>query len=77
MKVSAVVSQVEGRWLAECEEVDLAGEGATKDEAVATLRAALEDYFHRAEAVAPPTDAARDAIEIVLLGEDAGRDRPA
>jgi hypothetical protein len=70
VKVSAVVSKVEGRWLAECEEVDLAGEGATKEEAVATLRAALDEYFHRAEAVAPPSDAPREAIEIVLLGED-------
>ncbi|HEY4014549.1 MAG TPA: hypothetical protein VGM06_14505 [Polyangiaceae bacterium] len=70
MKVSAVVSKVEGGWVAECEEVDLAGEGTTRDEALATLRAALEDYFHRAEAVAPPTDAPREAIEIVVVGEE-------
>jgi predicted RNase H-like HicB family nuclease len=70
VKVSAVVSKVEGGWVAECEEVDLAGEGTTRDEALATLRAALEDYFHRAEAVAPPTDAPREAIEIVVVGEE-------
>jgi len=70
VKVSAVVSKVEDRWLAECEEVDLAGEGATRDEALSTLRSALEEYFQRAEAVAPPSDAPREAIEIVVLGDD-------
>jgi predicted RNase H-like HicB family nuclease len=69
VKVSAVVSRVEGRWLAECAEVDLAGEGATREEALATLRTALDEYFHRAEAVAPPSDAPHEAIEIVVAGE--------
>jgi hypothetical protein len=70
VKVSAVVSKVEGGWLAECEDVDLAGEGPTREAALSTLRTALEEYFHRSEAVAPPTDAPRETIEIVVLGED-------
>jgi predicted RNase H-like HicB family nuclease len=66
MKVSAVLTQADGVWLAECEEVDRTGEGKTPDEAVASLRQALEEYFE-VEAVAPPADAAPEAIEIVIL----------
>ncbi|HZU83724.1 MAG TPA: hypothetical protein VE987_12440 [Polyangiaceae bacterium] len=68
MKVSAVVSKVGARWLAQCEEVDRAGEGATADEALASLRQALEEYFGSAEAVAPPPDRPREPIEIVVVG---------
>jgi hypothetical protein len=68
VKVSAVVSHVQDRWLAECEEVDLAGEGSTPDEALASLRSALEEYFGHAEAVAPPSAASSEPIEIVIIG---------
>jgi hypothetical protein len=68
MKVSAVVSNVGNRWLAQCEEVDRAGEGATPEEALASLRVALEEYFGSAEAVAPPPERPREPIEIVVIG---------
>jgi predicted RNase H-like HicB family nuclease len=68
MKVSAVVSQVGGRWLAQCEEVDRAGEGSTPDEAIACLRQALDEYFGHAEAVAPPPQQSHEPIEIVVIG---------
>jgi hypothetical protein len=66
MKVSAVLTQTAGRWVAQCEEVDRSGEGTTADEAVACLREALRDYFD-VEAVAPPPEPVREAIEIVVL----------
>jgi predicted RNase H-like HicB family nuclease len=66
MKVSAVLTQASGLWVAECEEVDRTGEGKTPDEAVASLRQALEEYFE-VEAVAPPPNAVPEAIEIVIL----------
>jgi predicted RNase H-like HicB family nuclease len=65
MKVSAVLTEASGTWVAECEEVDRTGEGRTPDEAVASLREALEEYF-AVEAVAPPPGAGADAIEIVV-----------
>jgi hypothetical protein len=68
VKVSAVLSRVDDRWLAECEEVELAGEGATREQALDALRAALVDYFGRAEAVAPPSEPRHEAIEIVVVG---------
>jgi predicted RNase H-like HicB family nuclease len=68
MKVSAVLTQTAGSWLAHCEEVDRAGEGRTPDEALASLREALEEYFGGAQAVAPPAETAREPIEIVVMG---------
>jgi hypothetical protein len=67
MKVSAVLSRAGGGWLAQCEEVDRAGEGATDEEAVASLREALHDYFGKAEAVGPPAQPVAEALEIVVL----------
>jgi predicted RNase H-like HicB family nuclease len=67
MRVSAVLSQVGTGWLAQCEEVDRAGEGATPAEALARLREALEEYFGHAEAVAPPPEQPREPIEIIVL----------
>jgi predicted RNase H-like HicB family nuclease len=71
MRVSAVLTQTAGVWLAECEEVDRAGEGKTPDEALANLREALAEYFAQAEAVAPPPSASlsHEPIEIVVLND--------
>jgi predicted RNase H-like HicB family nuclease len=75
MKVSAVVSLLEEhRWLAQCEEVDRAGEGDTPEQALARLREALEEYFGQAEAVAPPSQQPREPIEIVVVDAPAGVD---
>jgi hypothetical protein len=71
MKVTAVLTQTSGRWLAHCEEVDLAGEGDTPDQAVASLRDALREYFGHAEAVAPPSEQPESSIEIELIGAPA------
>jgi predicted RNase H-like HicB family nuclease len=67
MRVSAIVTQVEGRWLAQCEEVDRSGEGDTADQALQNLREALHEYFGHSEAVAPPKDEPRETIEIVVV----------
>jgi hypothetical protein len=71
MKVSAVLSQTSGLWIAECEEVERTGEGRTPNEAVDSLRQALKEYF-AVEAVAPPPDTASEAIEIVILDRPPG-----
>jgi len=67
MKVSAVLTQVHEVWVARCEEVDRTGEGNTPDEAVASLREALAEYFD-VQAVAPPPESATGPIEIVIVG---------
>jgi predicted RNase H-like HicB family nuclease len=67
MKVTAIVSQTHEGWLAQCEETDCAGEGATPEQALAELRVALEEYFGHSEAVAPPAEEPRETIEIVVV----------
>jgi predicted RNase H-like HicB family nuclease len=67
MRVTAIVSRAGDGWLAQCEEVDCAGEGATQDEALAQLHTALEEYFGHAEAVAPPPEQPHEPIEIVVV----------
>jgi predicted RNase H-like HicB family nuclease len=69
MKVTAIVSRASDGdgWLAQCEEVDCAGEGPTQQEALAQLRVALEEYFGHAEAVAPPPEVPRETIEIIVV----------
>ena len=68
MRVSAVLTQTSGRWVAHCEEVDRAGEGDTPDQAVASLREALLEYFGHTEAVAPPAESQVEPIEIDVAG---------
>jgi predicted RNase H-like HicB family nuclease len=67
MKVAAILSRVGEEWIAQCEEVDRAGEGATPEEALASLRLALEEYFGHAEAIAPPPEQPHEPIEIVVI----------
>ena len=66
MRVSAILTQLPGVWLAQCEEVDRTGEGRTPDEAIACLRQALVEYFD-VQAVAPPPETVTAAIEIVVV----------
>jgi len=68
MRVSAVLTQTAGRWVAQCKEVDRAGEGDTPEQAVACLRDALKEYFGHAQAVAPPSQPAIGPIEIDVVG---------
>ena len=68
MKVSATLTEMPESWVAQCEEIDRTGEGRTADEAVASLRQALKEYFD-VQAVAPPPDARPpEPIEIVIVG---------
>jgi len=67
MRVAAILTVAAGRWVAYCEEVDRAGEGATREEAVENLRQALTEYLSQTEAVAPPAETAPvPSIEIVI-----------
>jgi hypothetical protein len=67
MRVTATVTRDGSRYYAQCREVDRAGEGATLDEAVASLKEALREYFGEVPAVAPPPEPRHDEIEIVVV----------
>jgi hypothetical protein len=66
MRLTATVRRVGTRFYAQCKEVDRAGEGRTPDEALANLRAALEEYYGEVPAVAPPPHPEIEPIEIVV-----------
>lgn len=53
-----------GGFLAECIELDAAGEGATRDEAVRQLRESILDRMRSTEAIAPPSKAPSVVIEL-------------
>lgn len=53
-------------YVAECVESDVAGEGKSAKEAVACLRASLEERMFRPDAVAPPPETERETIELEL-----------
>jgi hypothetical protein len=61
-------------WLAECVESDAMGEGKTEKEAVASLRASLEERMFRPDAVAPPSEGPRAAIDLELASGKAAPD---
>jgi predicted RNase H-like HicB family nuclease len=71
MKVTVILTQTSDLWLAECEEIDRTGEGRTPDEAVASLRQALREYFD-VEAVAPPAQQVPETIEMVIVNPPGG-----
>jgi hypothetical protein len=62
------VGEGDGRVYAECEEVEVAGEGATRAEAVEALREALRLRLLSPDAVAPPERPGRHRV--VLLEAD-------
>lgn len=66
MRVSAVITMEGSRYLAQCVEVDRMGEGATEEQAVASLRESLEEYYREVPAVAPPEHPEIEPIEIVI-----------
>jgi hypothetical protein len=58
-------------FIAECMELEAAGEGRTAREAVESLRHALEERMFRPHAIAPPSEPAEGTIELTLADESA------
>jgi len=58
-----------GSWVAECEELESFGRGATATAALEQLRGVLAERLDRPYAVAPPSDAEPLRIELVPLDD--------
>ena len=71
MRFSYRLIQDGSGYVAECCESEAAGEGKTAKDAIASLRASLEERMFRPDAVAPPQETARDTIELVLANDGA------
>ncbi len=52
-------------YLAECLEMDIAGEGATQEAAIQALRKGIDERRHAPDAIAPPSKANLGGIELV------------
>jgi predicted RNase H-like HicB family nuclease len=65
VRYTYLLSAVDSGIYAECVELDAAGEGKTREEAVEALREALRGILGAAEAVAPP--AAATSHHVVLI----------
>jgi hypothetical protein len=69
MRLSYLLVRNREGFIAECVETDAVGEGKTAKDAVASLRAALEERMFRPDAIAPPSEPAETFIELVLAKE--------
>lgn len=65
-----------GGWLAECVESEAMGEGRTREEAIGSLRRALEERMGRPDAVAPPPSQPRPVIDLTLASAPDSRREP-
>jgi hypothetical protein len=70
-RFTATVTRDDDAYVAQCNELDLAGEGATPEAAAASLKEALVEHLKEAEAVAPPATAANAPLELVVTERDA------
>ena len=69
-RFTATVTHEDGGYVAQCNELDLAGEGPTPEAAAASLRSALVEHLKESEAVAPPTLAANAPLELIVTERD-------
>ncbi len=70
MRVHAVIQLVEGHFEASCLEFEAIGEGPTRDQALESLRSAIQER-EQPEAVAPPESSAPPSVEIVVAEDEA------
>lgn len=66
MRFAASLTCADGRYIAHCLEVDIAGEGSTREDAIANLKRELEVYMKETPAVAPPSDPKIGPVEVVI-----------
>ena len=64
MKFSYHLQEDASGWLARCVESDAMGEGKSEQDAIHSLREALEERMFRPDAVAPPEEGVTAPIEL-------------
>jgi hypothetical protein len=69
MRYTAKISREASGFCAECLEIEAIGEGATREAALASLRAELEERLTHVEGVAPPSKPALTALQVIVLDE--------
>jgi hypothetical protein len=69
-RYTARLSRTSSCFVAQCVEIEAAGEGSTREAAIRSLRAELEDRFGHVEGMAPPVSPNPISIELLVLDED-------
>ena len=69
VRLRAIVRETPSGWLATCVDIEAGGEGKTREEALASLRASIAER-EAPEAVALPRDACPPQTEIVIVEDD-------
>lgn len=69
VRLRATVRKIPSGWLATCVDIEATGEGKTREEALAFLRAAIAER-EAPEAVALPGDARPPQTEVIVVEDD-------
>jgi predicted RNase H-like HicB family nuclease len=64
---STTITREDGLYVARCVELELDGEGATPEEAKASLERALLEHFRDVEAMAPPARSELPSIDLEVV----------
>lgn len=64
MKFTYRLQEESSGWLAQCVESDAMGEGKSEQDAIRSLREALEERMFRPDAIAPPSEGVRGTIDL-------------
>jgi predicted RNase H-like HicB family nuclease len=75
MRFRATVHQAEGRYVAECLDLEACGEGASPEQALASLRRTVAER-ESPEGVALPEDTSAPSVDIVVVESGVREARP-
>jgi hypothetical protein len=76
MRYTARVSREASGYCAECLEIEALGDGVTREAALASLRAELEERLTHVEGVAPPSKPAPSSLQLVVLDDPQAEPAP-
>jgi hypothetical protein len=68
MRYTARLNRTPSGFAAECIELEALGEGSTREAAIRSHKAELEDQLSHVEGMAPPAVASATSVELVILG---------
>jgi predicted RNase H-like HicB family nuclease len=69
MRLSVRITREGNRFYARCLEAPRVSEGATRQEALDSLRQGLEEYYTQVRSIAPPDDRSVEPIDLVIVDE--------
>jgi hypothetical protein len=68
-RYTARLHRTSSSFVAQCVEIEIAGEGSTREAAIRSLKAELEDRLGHVEGIAPPVAPTPISIELLVLDD--------